>query len=110
VRATVLALLLCAACGHVSSGAATAATVATAAALFQVLAPPALEKQTGICPEYRQIRCVATVFCMYDELRGCDVCRCAAILTGSAVIAPAGAATNGSVTFDQELQRPPWLP
>jgi hypothetical protein len=108
VRPTLLALLLCAACGHVSNGAGTAVTVATAAALVQLLAPPALEGQTGICPQYREIRCVASVFCMYDELQGCDVCRCSAILRGSAIIAPAAAATSGSVRFEQELFPAPW--
>jgi len=76
VRATVLALLLCAACGHVSNQAATAMTFAAAAAVAQLLAPPALEGRTGICSEYREIRCVTATLCAHSERLGCDVCRC----------------------------------
>src|SRR5438309_1418012 len=108
--ATVLALLLCAACGHVSSNAAGAMTVAGVAAAVQLVAPPALEGRTGICPESREIRCVATTLCAHDERRACGFCRCAAILSGSAVIAPGGAATTGSVKIDLELPASPWVP
>jgi hypothetical protein len=107
MRATVLALLLCAACGHGSSGAATALTFAAVAAAIQVLAPPALEGRTGICPESREIRCVATVLCAHDQEHGCDVCRCAAFLRGSLVIAPSGATTTGDVRIDPYLSLPP---
>jgi len=72
MRATVLALLLCGACGHVSNNAAAAMTVVTVAAAIQVLAPPALEGRTGICSESREIRCVTTALCAHDERRGCD--------------------------------------
>jgi hypothetical protein len=101
MRATVVALLLCAACGHVSSQAATAMTFAAAAAIAQLVAPPALEGRTGICAEFREIRCVAMVLCEHDLRRDCDVCRCAAILSGS---------TEGNtLTFTSpELQAPPW--
>ncbi|HYV65491.1 MAG TPA: hypothetical protein VE964_04560 [Myxococcales bacterium] len=95
-----LALLFCAACGHVSNQAATAMTVAAAAAIAQLVAPPALEGRTGVCAEYREIRCVAMVLCAHDLSRDCDVCRCAAILSGST--------ETGTVTFSgPELQAPP---
>jgi hypothetical protein len=110
VRATVLALLLCAACGHVSNNAAGAATIVAIAAAVQLLAPPALEGRTGICPESREIRCVTTALCAHDLRRGCDSCRCAAFLNGSMVIAPGGAATSGNVNIHLELQPPPWVP
>jgi hypothetical protein len=104
-----LALLLCAACGHVSNGAATAMTVAAVAAAVQLLAPPAVEGRTGICPESREIRCVTTALCAHDERRGCDFCRCAAVLSGSLVIAPGGAATTGDVRIDLSLPASPWV-
>ena len=110
MRATVLALLLCGACGHVSNNAAAAMTVVTVAAAVQLLTPPALEGRSGICPESREIRCVTTALCAHDERRGCDFSRCAAVLRGSVVIAPGGAATTGDVTIDLELPASPWVP
>src|SRR5437868_13834057 len=110
MRATVLALLLCAACGHVWSNAAGAMTVAGVAAAVQLVAPPALEGRTGICPESREIRCVATTLCAHDERRACGFCRCAAILSGPAVIAPGRAAPPGSVTAGLVLPASPRPP
>jgi hypothetical protein len=110
VRATALLVLLCAGCGHMSNGAGAAIAVATVAAAIQLLAPPALEGRTGICPESREIRCVTTALCAHDERRGCDFCRCAAFLRGSVVIAPGGAATTGDVSIDLELPASPWVP
>ena len=110
MRATVLLVLLSAGCGHVSNGAATAITFTAVAAAAQLLAPPALEGRTGICPEYRELRCVTTALCAHDERLGCDVCRCAAFLRGSVVIAPGGAATTGDVAIDLSLPASPWVP
>ena len=110
MRATVLLVLVCGGCGHVSNGAATAIGFAAVAATAQLLAPRALEGRTGICPEYRELRCVTTALCAHDERLGCDVCRCAAILRGSMVIAPGGAATTGDVAIDLSLPASPWVP
>src|SRR5947209_2479075 len=88
VRATVLLVLFCGGCGHISNQAGTAVAVAAVAGAIQVLAPPALEGRTGICPESREIRCVTTALCAHDERRACDFCRCAALLRGSVVLAP----------------------
>ena len=93
-----------------SNGAGSAIAIATVAATIQVLAPPALEGRTGICPESREIRCVTTALCAHDERRGCDFCRCAALLRGSVVIAPGGAETTGDVRIDLELPASPWIP
>jgi hypothetical protein len=109
VRATALLVLLCCSCGHISSGAATAIAVTSVAAVAQFAAPPALEGRTGICPDYRALRCVGSALCAHDERLGCDVCRCASFLRGSVVIAPGGAATTGDVTIDLSLPPSPWL-
>jgi hypothetical protein len=109
MRATALLLLLCAACGHVSNQAAGALTIAAIAAVAQFAAPLAVEGRTEICPEYRELRCVTTALCAHSDRLGCDVCRCAAFLSGSMVIAPGGAATTGSVKIDLELPPAPWM-
>lgn len=110
MRVTALFLMLCAGCGHVSNQAAAALTITAIAAVAQLVAPPALEGQTGICPDYRELRCVTTALCAHDESLGCDVCRCAALLRGSLVIAPGGAATTGDVRIDLSLPASPWVP
>jgi hypothetical protein len=93
-----------------SSGASTAIAVTAVAVTAQFLAPRALEGRTGICPDYRDLRCVTTALCAHDERLECDVCRCAALLRGSVVIAPGGAATTGDVRIDLSLPGSPWVP
>ncbi len=91
MRATVLALLLCAGCGHVSNQAATAMTFAAAAAFAQLVAPPALEGRTGICSEYRELRCVTAALCAHSESLGCDVCRCESLFPSLLPVFPGSA-------------------
>jgi len=105
-----LLVLLCAGCGHMSASAGTAVVFAAAAATAQLLAPPALEGRSGICPESREIRCVTTALCAHDDRLGCDFCRCAALLRGTLVIAPGGATTTGDVAIDLSLPASPWVP
>jgi hypothetical protein len=50
-----------------------------------------LHDSKTVCPEYRDIRCVAGVDCSYDRARGCEVCRCAPLPTSGALLPPADA-------------------
>ena len=36
-----------------------------------------LRKDQTVCPEYRELRCMADVDCTYDQNKGCRVCACA---------------------------------
>jgi hypothetical protein len=35
-----------------------------------------LKNDSTVCPEYRNLRCVAGESCSYDGARGCRVCQC----------------------------------
>ena len=35
------------------------------------------QKDRTVCPEYRELRCVAGTRCSMDQARGCRVCQCA---------------------------------
>ena len=97
-----LFVLLCSGCAHVSDQAGAALTFAAIAAVAQVLTPPSLEGRAEICPEYRGLRCVTSALCAWNDQLGCNVCRCAAVLQGSA---------TGQVTLGLELSLPSyWLP
>jgi hypothetical protein len=108
VRATVLLVVLCSGCAHVSSGAATALTFTAVAAVVQVLATPTLEARNEVCPEYRSIRCARTPSCSRDERLGCDVCRCPALMEGSVVLWP-DSGYPGLFSW-APLPPPPWIP
>ena len=36
----------------------------------------ALQQQSTVCPEYRNIRCVTAPECSMAQQRGCQVCQC----------------------------------
>lgn len=40
-----------------------------------------LKNDRTVCPEYRELRCVAGADCSMDETRGCKVCQCASVET-----------------------------
>ena len=105
MRSTVLLVALCAGCGHVSNQAGTAMTVAAIALVAQVLAPPSLEGRAEICPEYRNIRCVASTLCAWNDELGCNVCRCAALLQNG----PTGVAADVRVGLEVSLPSQ-WVP
>lgn len=35
-----------------------------------------LKNDKTVCPEYRELRCMAAPDCSLDQSRGCRVCRC----------------------------------
>jgi hypothetical protein len=46
-----------------------------------LVAPPLvgcafLKNDATVCPEYRELRCLAAPDCSLDRSRGCRVCRC----------------------------------
>lgn len=38
-----------------------------------------LKHDTTVCSEYRDLRCIAGAKCVYDRVRGCQVCHCASV-------------------------------
>ena len=78
-------------------------TVDAIAMVAQVLAPPSLDGRTAICARYKDIRCVASTLCDWNDQLGCNVCRCASVLQS-----PTG---RSDVTFGLELSLPSqWTP
>ena len=41
----------------------------------------ALKKDTTVCPEYRNLRCMTGTSCQTDKRRGCKVCQCSMDVT-----------------------------
>lgn len=74
------------------------------AAVAQVLTPRSVEGRAEVCPEYRDLRCVASALCAWDDRLGCNVCRCAAFLYG-----PLGP-SNADIRLDLGIPPPQWVP
>ena len=71
-------------------------TVARLAALLLALLAACVtagQERSGVCPEYRSLRCATTLRCAPDGTRGCLACACAA-WDGSGT-GPAGATPEG---------------